>query len=358
MTIQYRPFESLFLRWRGTVLPRTWKTSLCTAALSGVLACVFNEHRLLVKGSGEHTLLWHLFDDAAKFFTILTTFVTFILGFFNATVYARWWKYRDLCGVVVGRTIDSAVMIASYVDPAHRDADSTKKDLLRLLWLAQALHLMDARGETELEPLLRRGLLKRGSEHTSMMQVSGCRPSVAYGWFICKLTECGSVGMIRPEEATPQVLQQLQINVTSMRGAGADVGMYLNTPIPLGYTHLLELIVGLYVFIAAPCGLVTSFLWLSPMVSAIVTTFFSGFLMLGRMMMDPFADDVADRFEVQDYLNGVIRASSLIIENVPLREQPGLDADLGIDGAKVSSSPAQRASRVSRRSRSTTADWH
>ena len=82
----------------------------------------------------------------------------------------------------------------------------------------------------------------------------------------------------------------INIDVSVMRGAAADVMMYRNTPIPMAYTHLLEVFVKIYVLIA-PIALVPVLLWVAPIVSMLITFFFYGFLKLGRMMFNPFKDE-------------------------------------------------------------------
>lgn len=46
-----------------------------------------------------------------------------------------------------------------------------------------------------------------------------------------------------------------QGNVSAMRGAASDCLMYLSTPVPLAYTHLVDMMVTIYVLMA-PVGLV------------------------------------------------------------------------------------------------------
>ena len=94
------------------------------------------------------------------------------------------------------------------------------------------------------------------------------------------------------------------MNVTLMRGAAADVMMYRNTPIPMAYTHLLEVFVKIYVLVS-PVALVPTLLWVAPPVSMLVTFFFYGFLKLGRMMFNPFKDE-PDSFPTTEYLEAFL----------------------------------------------------
>lgn len=88
-----------------SVLPDVWRMCAFTVCLSFLLCQVYNPIRRAVRDGQKKTLLFYLFHDCDAFFNMCTTFVTFILSFFNATVFTRWWKLRELCGTVNGRTV-------------------------------------------------------------------------------------------------------------------------------------------------------------------------------------------------------------------------------------------------------------
>ena len=48
MTVVYHSHEHLFLRWHGTVLPRTWQLTLCTGLFAFGLCFVYDEQRKAV----------------------------------------------------------------------------------------------------------------------------------------------------------------------------------------------------------------------------------------------------------------------------------------------------------------------
>ena len=120
MTIKYASQASVFLRWHGTVLPITWKLMALTGLLSCFVTYVYDQHQKAVK-RGSVSFTYYLFHDSEKFFGIATTFVTFILGFFIVIVFARWWKLRDLCGVVVSRAQDTAMFMVETLQGPLRE---------------------------------------------------------------------------------------------------------------------------------------------------------------------------------------------------------------------------------------------
>ena len=71
---------------------------------------------------------------------------------------------------------------------------------------------------------------------------------MAYGWFMKRINQLRSRKQLpyMPDTA----MYMINIDVSLMRGAAADVMMYRNTPIPMAYTHLLEVFVKIYVLIA------------------------------------------------------------------------------------------------------------
>jgi predicted membrane chloride channel (bestrophin family) len=94
-----------------------------------------------------------------KVFPLCSTCVTFSLGFFLSTSYARWWKLRDLSGVVVGRTVDTMVMICTYLNGDDQKACDARRKLARYLLLAHAVSLQAGHRSFRPDKLIELGLI-------------------------------------------------------------------------------------------------------------------------------------------------------------------------------------------------------
>mmetsp|Transcript_27486 Transcript_27486/g.83621 ORF Transcript_27486/g.83621 Transcript_27486/m.83621 type:complete len:497 (+) Transcript_27486:283-1773(+) len=295
-----------------SVLPDVWRMCSFTVCLSFLLCQVYNPIRRAVRDGQKKTLLFYVFHDCDAFFNMCTTFVTFILSFFNATVFTRWWRLRELCGTVNGQTVDTVVLLSGHVQKAE-----DMETLMRLLWLAHALHVASIDPaltsdpqegmEKVLQGLLDDALLTKGeAEALRPMALDSSTPlSVAYSWFNAHFSRVLRRDV--PPSMHGALLNRVSGNVSKMRGAAASVLMYLSTPVPLAYTQLLELMVTIYVMMA-PLGLVPRLLWMAVPGCFIVTLVFYGFMSLGKLMLNPFVATSEDAFDTQAFLRST-RAS-------------------------------------------------
>jgi len=331
------------------VLPDVWRMCAFTVCLSFLLCHIYNPIRRAVRDGQKKTLIYYLFQDCDSFFNMCTSFVTFILSFFNATVFTRWWKLRELCGTVNGKTVDTTVMLSAYI---KRREDY--EELLRLLWLAHALHVtsIDPLVTSDPEHAMERVL--RGLREDGLIAAEECealRPttlatstplSIAYGWFTCRLR----TAMLRdvPPSLHSGLLQIVQANISAMRGAASDVLMYLGTPMPLAYTQLLELMVTIYVLMA-PLGLVPRLLWMAVPGCFVVTLVFYGFMSLGKLMLNPFAAASDDAFDTQAFLRGT-RTACRAVADATFTKPPLGGAAAGEGGGDVT--PAASRSLLQR----------
>lgn len=353
----YDPQSSLLWNISGTVLPRVWPMVFLTSSLSLALCFAFNEIRVLLKLENDlpdqgfsvdkrFKLVYYLFLDAEVFLAYATTFLTFILGFFNSVAFARWWKFRDLTGVVLGRSVDTAVMIASHVSegPADKLA-ATRHELLRLLLLALECHLQDAHQHSDLIDGRLVGLTS-SEQFRALKKIKKARYSVVYGWFLHRLDKAISDGHVLSSTIN-SVHLGITGNVTRMRGACADVKMYQNQQIPMPYVHLLELLVTVYVFVA-PGALVCKLLWVAPIVSGFFTLFFYGFFLLGtKILLDPFEAAFEEGgFDTVNLFEDTVTTLQTIIDSVPVGEA-GLSLSRHASAGPLRTPHAQRARSVS-----------
>eukprot|EP00398_MALV-I-01_sp_L67-1_P000915 gene915-235_t len=330
---------SVIIAYRGTILPRILKQVIFSSLFAHFLCYLWYPVKKAVEGgeafrfcSAEKGTCWtmdmhitkivyHLFLDADQAFKYLTPVVTFILGFYNSSMYSRWWTMRTLAGDVRGRSVDTMVMLQAYMTEIKPNevakANEDRRQLLRYLGLAQALSLQAAmrEGGKDLEHLCARGLLdKNSSEFEALSRVSTSGYSEVYGWFL-HYFQTACLHRYVQKDLRGHVLVMVQTNITKVRGAAADVMMYLNEPMPLAYRHLLELLVMFYMLVT-PVALVPQLLWVSPFIVSMVVVFVAGFLELSvSVMNDPFRDH--DGFLVDNFLDGQLEGSLSAVKYIP-----------------------------------------
>jgi len=327
----YVPGERTLFRVEGTIIPKVWKTAVLVALLTLALCFVYDElhhrerHTPAALSSRERLAL-HLFRDAEKILAYLTGFLTFILGFFNSIVFARWWRMRELCGNVIEAAQNSAMHIAIFVvrrpaDDAAGEAEleRTRHELVRLIGLAVALVLQACHRVRDLDWLAENELLERGSaEHAALEEIAGPGYNEVIGWAVDATYEAGARKMVAPEVLS-SVLYSVRWALTYMSNHAEDLMMHLNQPIPLAYYNLLETMVCIYIAVAA-AALVPSLLWAAVAVSPVVTLFFYGFFTLGTsMLMDPFVKDSG--FDTLAFIKATMLSMDSLERNVPLRRR-------------------------------------
>ena len=242
--------------------------------------------------------------------TLVGGLLGFLLSLFNSNGLDRWWKTRDCLGVVIGRSVDIARMFATYVQgwdaESEKRAQWYRKQLIRWLNLAHILVYRQAQNRDDIEDLVEDStysparqwltreelvlfepsLAERGVESISgisddslsrrrrfFAQQLAARPRTAqsrkqetkvhdpplisryvmvYFWMDELLSKASREGLIDPSR--PEALWKMQDSITKMRGAAADVFMYLYCKIPYVYVHLMTLLVKVYLLVIAAVG--------------------------------------------------------------------------------------------------------
>ncbi|EKX51630.1 hypothetical protein GUITHDRAFT_134521 [Guillardia theta CCMP2712] len=207
----------------------------------------------------------------------------FLLSLFNANGLDRWWKTRDCLGIVIGRSVDISMMISIYIKgwdaESERVAAWYRAQLIRWCNLAHILIYRQANNQDDLTELIedtnynppRQWLTREElvlfepskAQESSPVRVSdsltrrrkffsqqlAARPRtkirqdlksfdpplvsryvVVYYWMDELISKAAREGLI--DSARPEALWKLQDNITKMRGAAADVFMYLYCKIP------------------------------------------------------------------------------------------------------------------------------
>jgi len=175
---------------------------------------------------------------------IWASLVNFLLALFNSLTFSRWWDMRSKVGVVMGRSNDIAVQIAAYCRGEAEGAASARKTLLRYVNLAHALLYKQANKDEDMSDLLDSGLMTELEWDVLRPLVS--RYMMVYFWLSDLIHQCAENGVFMYPGTTIRFLQE---NVTAMRGAAADVFMYLNTQIPYIYVHLITVITKIHLIL-------------------------------------------------------------------------------------------------------------
>lgn len=265
-----------------TIFPRVWPVCMMAALASFGICYMWEPVRNGVDNGGKRSFYYWLFKDAEQLWAILTTCLTFVLGFFNSTAYSRWWKLRVLCGDVLGRSIDTSVMVCAYYGNQNEQTMAMRKKLLRYLNLAQEMVIQTTLNEFDYEKLKTEGLASK-AEIDSLKAANCSKYNIVYGWFIREVYDNLDV----LPASKDNIMFILQANITKIRGAAADIGMYLNCPIPAVYIHLLAVMVMTTIFVT-PWALVVKLHWTAPPVVFLLTFYYYGFFVFSKDLGDPF----------------------------------------------------------------------
>ena len=201
----------------------------------------------------------------------------------------------------------------------------------------------------------RAGLLKPGGEYDAIERCvadAGGRSTstpfaVVYGWFLRRFTRSARRARRDRRARVPWRRAAARARaVGDARSAAADVLMYLSTPVPLAYTHLLEVTVTTHVLIAMPASCRGCCGWPSPAASssrsrtarnsaqfwrnsgatlaqfcAVISpaaprAMYYGFMCVGKHMLAPFDAARHDAFDTANFLRST-RVASLEVPKAP-----------------------------------------
>jgi hypothetical protein len=234
----YTPGERTIFRVSGTILPEVWRMMVLTSALTLVICHCYDplrraEKKSVAMGSREELVL-HLFRDMEHVLTYFTGFLTFILGFFNSIVFARWWKMRELCGEIIKQSQALAMQVTALVQPNDPDdealcaeATRARREMIRLVVLGQALALQACHRVRDLNWLIEQGLLVRDSrEVVALEKIEGPRYKEVFGWcFAAARKVHTNPGLLPPANTFMYVVGvKLELSMS----AAEDLMMHIN----------------------------------------------------------------------------------------------------------------------------------
>ncbi|OLQ15144.1 Bestrophin-6 [Symbiodinium microadriaticum] len=282
-----------------------------------VMTCLSDETRCEVdKALHGFALLF----DFSRIFLVFT--LTAVVG----TMYSRWWEMRRLAGTVMGSIQDTSIIVATYIH--GEETAELQCDLVRYLNLALILLYIQAREKHGKAPLFSLGQLQElgfvTAEEESVLRthegVSSLH-SVACMWFLQLWLEAVRDGHV-PVEVAAAIHQSVQQNITSLRGAGAAIFTFQNTPPPIGYFRVLYMLLNLSLLIA-PFGVYAALeskdvrqwhRWMVVPVVFVIAFFLLSFIRMCYEMFDPFSDGAGSHFPLKHYLESTLRSTFALLE--------------------------------------------
>lgn len=311
------PWLKMMSQWQGSIFQFIWVEFVIAMSLFAIVLSLW--YVSLKDSPADVTPEQEAVFQTLGFVTSrFQAAISLMLGFYTSTLYTRWWKVRDVEGVVIGRINDLAVQIAALVrdrpmgdtkgdnegimsrkvsedslsgdqghtlglassktpePPTRTDpkkspgtldgmgvatANEVRMNLVRWLNLAHALTVGDLYERqpnefTSLEDLLDFGLLTP-HEYEYMKTNARSRYQVPFVWFLNLLHELKDEGYCGISDGTMIIFCE---NCTRIRGSLADLYMYRNVPVPLSYRQLVNWTVRGYMVIFAVAGALGSIL--------------------------------------------------------------------------------------------------
>jgi len=244
---------------------------------------------------------------------MLSSLVAFLLGMFGSLTFARWWSTREKLQMVMGRSNNMAVMIATYVIGDDEGTIQAREDMCRYMNLAHALVYKQADNSDELGDLVAKRLLT--VDELESIQNMPSRYIIVYTWLSALLREVATNGrLVFPEF----VLPLMHAEISLMRGGAADIFMFLNSQIPYAYVHLLTLVTKIHVafVLGYSSGLIGQGFEersLQMIIFAYIYLFatrviYEGLLQIHHVLVNPFGED-PDDFPKDSYMESLLHTT-------------------------------------------------
>jgi len=280
----------------GTVLlsPILWIEMAVIAILYWLTFAVLMRHR------------WDGFSDfvgsdasVRAFISMFSTLIGLLLSFYTSLNIARWWGLRTqgVEGIAQGAS-KLTILLSQGVTRDSNILDAVRRYAVGSLML---LFHKDEEDEQQLDILVTRQILTRHeADQLGRVGDSKCFPEALWVWLANIVTQCNQAGLVQG----PPHYCALLAAVDEGRCGAANMKTYMETPIPMGYVHLLGLMVKLHNVILAFLMALVSVKHAGHSNSvatcrAMFRSFFMPFLynsilIINDELTDPFGSDVSD----------------------------------------------------------------
>jgi predicted membrane chloride channel (bestrophin family) len=237
--------------------------------------------------------------EIRAFVKMFSTLIGLLLSFYTALNMNRWWSMRTqgVEGIAQGAS-KLTFLLSQGVTRNEEVLSAVRRYAIASLML---FFLKDEEDQVQLDKLVEREVLTQDeADQLSHLGSSWCYPDSLWVWLANIVTKCNAAGLVKG----PPHYCALLAAVDEGRTGASTIKTYLETPIPMGYVHLLGLMVKLHnvilAFLMALLSVKHASLWDPVATSRVMFRCFfmpllyNALLIINDELTDPFGHDVSD----------------------------------------------------------------
>lgn len=279
------------------------------AALTCPLACDPNSNAYdgdLVKTA---TCIGCVSSIPADFGLMFLGLAAFLLGIFAQMLFDRWWQLRQTMEELFAEILDTAMLTLCFIRGTDEKSRRVREDIIR--WAKLGAYLLEKQidGKKNFRAAVISGLLTE--REWDKLEKHDDNYMLPQSWAMNALCKAQIDGLVSEHGGT---FDNLIMTFTSQRRLCTDILMFLNTPIPYIFTHLMTVICKVnLVFTGIACGTmigtaIEAQQWLAVFIGYSIVVLgnmlVEGLLRLHVVLSDPFGDDACD-FPWENYMEDV-----------------------------------------------------
>jgi len=237
--------------------------------------------------------------EVRAFISMFSTLIGLLLSFYTSLNIGRWWNMRT-CGIenIAQGASKLTILLSQGVTRNVEILSAVRRYAIASLML---FFLKDKDGEERLDKLVEREVLTpEEAKQLASAGESECYPEALWVWLANIVSQCNQAGLVKGPPHYCALLSAVEVG----RSGAAVIKAFLGTPIPMGYVHLLGLMVKLHNVILALLMALVSVKHAGRYDSvstarAVFRCFFMPFLynsilIINDELTDPFGHDMSD----------------------------------------------------------------
>jgi len=309
---QYNSASLFAMGWlhnlAGTVvsMPEIWVQSLMLVIVTTLLAALtcpmkcdslINSYDpLFVAEGGCVNCVTSIAPDFGLMFLGLAAF---LLGIFAQMLFDRWWQLRQTIEALFAEITDTAMLTLAFLRGQDPKSTAIRRDVIR--WSKLGAYLLEKQidGKRNYRNAIKWGFLTE--REWDCLENRDDNFMLPQQWAMDALCQAKDKGLISEYGGT---FDSLIMTFPAQRKLCTDILMFLNTPIPYIFTHLMTVICKVnLLFTGIACGTMVGQAieqeqWLAVFIGYMIVILgnmlVEGLLRLHVVLSDPFGDDACD----------------------------------------------------------------